>query len=150
MYLSNYQSYAFGAIILGLLSFIACEKTIETSKIIGFGQKAVLKQSQSVWFGADTLTGMQLVVNEITDSRCPNDPNIQCVWAGEATVNLLATDTKDSVSLNLKISPAKNPQTDTVSFSLGNKYYKALLFEVNPYPNSKNEGAKFATLTILK
>nr|WP_294894235.1 hypothetical protein [uncultured Pedobacter sp.] len=148
MYLNNYQSYTFGIIILGLLSFIACEKTTETSKIIGFGEKVVLQQSDNVWFGADTITGIQIKINEIMDSRCPED--VKCIWAGEANVKLLATDLKDSVSLDLKIDPVKSSKTDTVKFTLNSKNYQALLYAVNPYPNSKNEGVKFATLTILK
>lgn len=148
MYLNNYQSFTFGALILGLLSFIACEKTTETNKLVGFGVKADLKQAESVWFGADTLTGLKVTVNKIADSRCPED--VQCVWAGDASVKLLATDLKDSVVLDLKIDPAKNSKTDTLQFSLSNKNYKALLYAVNPYPNTKIKMVKSATLTILK
>lgn len=148
MYLNNYQSFAFGFIILGLLSFIACEKTTETSKILEFGKQAELKQTESIWFGSDTLTGVKVKVNEIADSRCPKD--VQCVWAGEVTVKLLFSANKDSLNLDLKIVPANKYKTDTLSFTLNSKNYKALLFDVTPYPNTKNQGSKFAALTILK
>ncbi len=150
MYLNNKQSFTFGAIILALLSFIACEKTLETSKIIGFGLKADLAPSESVWFGADTLTGLKVTVTKIEDSRCPEDEFVQCVWAGEANVDLLAVEQQDSLSLKLKIDPTKTSKTDTLSFTLNSKNYKAVLFAVNPYPSTNNEGSNFATLTILK
>ncbi|HEX7366606.1 MAG TPA: hypothetical protein VF273_05880 [Pelobium sp.] len=150
MYLNNYQSFIFGAVILGLLSFIACEKTGEANKVVGFGVKTDFKQSESVWFGADTLSGLQITVKEINDSRCPNDPEVQCVWGGEASVKLLATDSKDSLDLMLKIDPAKNSTTDTVPFTIGSKQYKALLFSVNPYPSTKIKMVKSATLTVLR
>lgn len=144
MYLNNYQSFIFGAIIIGLLSFVACEKTVETKKIIGFGVKAELAQTKSIWFGADTLTGVKVSVSEIADSRCPED--LICVWAGEAKVKLLAVNKKDSLAIQLSLSAPK----DSLNFSLGDKNYKAILSDVNPYPNStKNQGVKFATFTIL-
>ncbi len=150
MYLNNYQSFTFGAIIIGLLSFVACEKTAETQKIIGFGIKTELAQTESIWFGSDTLTGLKVRVIEIADSRCPNDPNVQCVWAGEAKVKFTATHNTDSVGFDLKISPTENPETDTVSFKLNSKNYQAILYAVNPKPTANNnQGAKFATFTIL-
>lgn len=149
MYLNNQQSFAFGFIILGLLSFIACEKTIETSKLAAFGVKTDLKQAESIWFGADTLTGLQVTVKDINDSRCPNDPTVQCVWGGEANVKLLVSADNDSTSIDVKLAPTNNYKTDTVSFKLKNNNYKAVLFDVSPYPNNKNQGSKFATLTIL-
>ncbi|HTN21192.1 MAG TPA: hypothetical protein VL125_11985 [Pelobium sp.] len=144
MYLNNYQSFIFGAVILGILSFIACEKTIETSKIVGFGVNVELAPSESVWFGSDTLSGVYTKVDNIEDSRCPE--GAVCVWAGEAKTSLLVVQKQDSVNLNLKL----NSPTDSVSFSLNNKSYKAVLTAVNPYPNLKNNtSAKSATLTIL-
>ncbi len=148
MYLNNYQSSIFGFAILGLLSFIACEQTIETNRIVDFGTKTTVSQSKSVWFGTDTLTALHLTVEEIADSRCPED--VQCVWAGEAKVKLLAASKTDTVKLDLVISPEKNSKADTLSFDLNNKNYKALLYSVDPYPNTKVKGVKTATFTILK
>lgn len=148
MYLNNKQSFTFGFIILALVFFIACEKTIETSKIIGYGTRVELKQTESIWFGADSLTGLKVTVTEIADSRCPED--VDCVWAGEAKVDLLAVQTQDSVNLKLTIDPTNSYKIDTLDFTLNSKNYKALLFAVDPYPSTKNEGAKFATLTVLQ
>ena len=148
MYLNNYQSSIFGIAILGLLFFIACEKTIETSKVVDFGAKATVYQEKSVWFGTDTLTGVNVTVEEIADSRCAED--VECVWAGEAKVKLMATSKSDTVALDLTISTEKNSKTDTLSFGLNDKNYKALLYSVDPYPNTKIKAVKSATFTILK
>lgn len=147
MYLNNYQSFIFGTLIIGLLSFVACEKTTEISKILGFGGKAELMQTDSIWFGTDSLTGIKVSVTEIADSRCPED--VQCVWAGEANVDVLASYNEESIKLKLKIDPAKSSKTDTVNFTLNSKNYKALLFAVNPYPNTKIKAVKVATITVL-
>lgn len=147
MYLNNYQSFIFGAVILGLLSFVACEKTIETNKMVDFGTKAELSQSEEIWFGTDTLTGVKVKLTEIADSRCPED--VQCIWAGEAKVKMLAVSKTDSVNLDLKISPAHSSRTDTLSVLLNSKNYKALLFDVSPYPNTNNDSEKIAIFTII-
>lgn len=75
------------------------------------------------------------------DSRCPSD--VQCVWAGQATVTLLATaDGSNSQELTLTI-----PTPDTASFA----GYSIQLLSLDPYPVAEQptEAALYeATLVV--
>ena len=149
MYLNNFQSYVFGSILLLIMAFAACDKGETGTPIKTFGEKAELSVNDKVWFGADTLNGLKTLVTEISDSRCPE--NVQCVWAGEAVVKLKINNLTDSTTVNLKIEPAKNSVTDTVSFTLSAKDYQAILYDITPYPNTEQGVVKKkASISILK
>ncbi|RKD13823.1 hypothetical protein BCY91_09700 [Pelobium manganitolerans] len=146
MYLNNLQSFFFGATLLGLVSFVACEKTVETNKIVPFGTKVELGTAESVWFGADTLNGVEISIIAIDDSRCPIGVN--CIWAGEARVQFNATQlNSDTASFELRLPTAKK---DTLSFKLNQNYYQAVLFGVKPYPSAQQKNAKSRATISLK
>lgn len=75
-------------------------------------------------------TGLQVKWQRlVSDSRCPRD--VTCVWAGEAKIELQLQKGSESASLELILPVEPNkplPQALGYSFEL---------FEVSPYPGSK-------------
>jgi hypothetical protein len=127
------------------MAFAACEKGETSAPLKAFGEKTELATNDKVWFGSDTINGLKTVVTQIADSRCPE--NVTCVWAGEAIVKLKFNNYTDSTSVNIK----KKGAIDTVNFSLSSKAYQAILYSVNPYPNTEKPNVpKKALLTIIK
>lgn len=149
MYLNNVQSFVYSFFIFVAIAFMACEKTYETNKIVSFGEQVEVAQNDFMWFGSDTISGIKVFVNEISDSRCPT--NVVCVWEGEAKVSFLANPKSDSVYVSLKFPSLTKSSQDTVSFIIKNQTYKAVLSDVYPYPKSNNAAVKqTAKITILK
>jgi len=149
MYLNNFQSYTFGAILIFFLCFAACEKGILNGPLLSYGEKVELQKSQSILFGTDTNNGLKLTVNTINDSRCPKDVN--CIRAGEAAVKITIYDIKEnSATFNLYYGEKSHFKPDTVNFSIDKKIYKVILFDVNPYPQtSVTPDSLKAKLTLL-
>lgn len=146
MYLSNLQSYFFGFILILFMGFIACEKSNEELQTIDFGKAVELEKSESIFYGSSSQNGLKVNVDEISDSRCPSD--VFCIWQGEAKVKLNIESNIDSTSITLGISPNIN---DSLSFKLNNENYQAILYSVNPYPNtSKPKDVKKAKITVIK
>ena len=149
MYLNNFQSYIFGAILLFVMGFVACEKTATTPNLIAFGKAIELKEAESIYYGTTIEDGVKLGIEEINDSRCPS--NVVCIWAGEAVITLNVKGVEDSAKVKLKITPSKNSQPDTLSFNLNNNSYRVILHSVNPFPNtSKSMDSKKAKITLIK
>ncbi|MEO5909555.1 MAG: hypothetical protein ABIP95_01645 [Pelobium sp.] len=148
MYLNNFQTFAFGSILIFILCFAACEKSTITPDALSFGEKAVLKPNEATYFGSTPENAFKLTIQEISDSRCPEGVN--CVWAGEAVVKLSIKNLTDSVAFALKISPSKNSLPDTLDFNIEKQTYRAILYGVNPYPEIKNKESSIATVTLLK
>ena len=149
MYLNNFQSYTFGAILIFFLCFAACEKGILNGPLLSYGEKVELQKSQSILFGTDTNNGLKLTVNTINDSRCPKDVN--CIRAGEAAVKISIYDIKEnSVTFDLYYGEKSHFKPDTVNFSIDKKIYKVILFDVNPYPQTRvTQDSLKAKLTLL-
>ncbi|WP_181305008.1 hypothetical protein [Rufibacter sp. XAAS-G3-1] len=113
-------------------------------------EEEALRQARSK--GATLLTVNQptllggLLVNllAIGDSRCPED--VVCIWYGYAAATFQLTDAQGvSMSQQLYLGnplPAPNNrgfrEADTVVVHLGNKPYRLVLSEVQPYPNFNN------------
>jgi hypothetical protein len=151
MYLNNFQSSVFGAtliiMMIFMMCFVGCDEVTTEPQSIRFGESVELKTSQSIYYGSTIENGLKVSVESISDSRCPT--NVQCIWAGEAGVNLNIKSRQDSTKIILKISPAKNSQPDTLAFSLNQTAYQAILYSVNPYPDtSKPQGDLKAKITI--
>lgn len=66
-------------------------------------------------------------INVISDSRCPTAA--ECVWAGEAELQFIASRANDSILFNL-INSGQHFGQDTILFDLHIK-----LAEVIPYPD---------------
>jgi hypothetical protein len=71
----------------------------------------------------------------ISDSRCPSD--VVCVWAGEATVHIIATTQGPAVEADL-IIPGSDKDTIQLKGDVGAAYNLKLL-DLTPHPNSKIE-----------
>lgn len=65
----------------------------------------------------------------LNDSRCPLD--VDCVWAGEATVRFIFTNADKESVIQLKISGDGSPGTDTI---IGGYYIQ--MVDLLPYPLS--------------
>jgi hypothetical protein len=74
----------------------------------------------------------------ISDSRCPIDPNILCVWAGVAIVKLSLTQNNSLITFKLSTAGGAHfPPKDTTINGVNIK-----LLDVQPYPKfigSNNE-----------
>lgn len=123
-----------GLLIPGILFFAACKSsdTLPTNSVLlGMNQSARLS------------SGVSVRVDSIQDSRCPQDPRVYCVWAGEARVKLSLSENNDSTSIGLILEP--NPKSgnakrmDSTNVTLSNKTYKVILREVNPRPSLANQ-----------
>ena len=87
-----------------------------------------------------------LLVNlvKVEDSRCPQD--VTCVWYGYAAATLHLQDASGaSASQQLYLGaplPAPNNrgfrEADTVTVQVGNKPYRLILTDVQPFPNTSN------------
>lgn len=88
--------------------------------------------------------GGTLTFAEVEDSRCPE--NVQCVWAGNATVDLQlrsgeANQEAQSVKMCLGDCSQLYPKSgfreaDTVQVSVQGTPHTLILTQVNPYPNT--------------
>lgn len=83
----------------------------------------------------------ELLLTEISDSRCPKDVN--CVWEGAAVASLLVKPSAGQGSLQLCLGGCRqpsdpDPQTDTLL--AGGHRYLITLLEVNPYPGTSQKG----------
>ncbi|GAB3175634.1 hypothetical protein [Telluribacter humicola] len=92
-----------------------------------------------------------LTFSEVQDSRCPE--GVQCVWAGNATVDLTLTSSISSstepelVQMCLgdcrTLYPNKPYRTaDTLNYTLAGQSYRFILKAVNPSPKADKEVKK--------
>lgn len=151
MYLSNLQSYIFGSILLLMVCFIACEKSI-VDPSVSFGTSVQLKPNDKVFFETQENQKIKLSVTQIVDNFCPKEG--QCITAGYAEVKVIVSDSeKQTISFSLFYGAyLGNPkkvafQPDTLDFILNKKRYSAIL------QNIKNESINNklrAEITLIK
>ncbi|MBK0383862.1 hypothetical protein I5M32_12915 [Pedobacter sp. SD-b] len=135
MYLNNMQSYAFGSILILFLCFAACEKGILNGPLNPYGERVDLMTSESALFGPDANNGLKITVDQINDSRCPE--NATCIRAGEAAVKITIYDAKEnSATFDLYFGGKSNFKPDTANFSINQSKFKAILYDVNPHPKT--------------
>lgn len=89
-------------------------------------------------------TSGTLTFAEVEDSRCPE--NVQCVWAGNAIVDLQlrsAKTTQETQVVKMCVGACNTlyPKTgfreaDTAQVSLDGTKYTLILTNVSPYPNT--------------
>ena len=115
-----------GLLVIGALLFSAC-KSSDTSP----SDSISIGLHQSGRLGSDVVVR----ADSIQDSRCPLTVN--CIWAGQAKVNLLVSKGTDSTTVHLSIGgnlDSTNKRPDSTTVSLKNEPYKVILRAVNPYP----------------
>ena len=86
----------------------------------------------------------------INDSRCPAD--VQCIWAGNAIVNLMLSVKEADSEIALGIGQYENgfKTSDTVKVSLNNNTYSVILQEVKPYPRKGIKSEKKKAILRVK
>jgi hypothetical protein len=84
--------------------------------------------------------GVTLHVNSIQDSRCPK--GAQCIWAGQADVQLRLSKKKASRTVNLMISAGSGTPQNSAQVTLKAASYRVTLQDVIPYPGTDSTPAK--------
>ena len=69
-----------------------------------FGKSIALKLNDKITFS----DGLDVILQEINDSRCPDDPLVKCIWAGEISGNLTVSGGQLSVSKNVRLGTVNN------------------------------------------
>ena len=87
--------------------------------VVRYGEKIHLEGPLTLHFTA--------VKNE---SRCPNSPEIRCIWGGSATIELTATTERASQPLELSLG---EPFGSTVNFD----GFEIQLLSLEPYPTGE-------------
>ena len=112
---------------------------LNTAFEIGTNEKAVIKGSP-----------LLVEVTGISDSRCPAD--VQCVWAGNAKVDLKVSglESGDKV-LSFCIGQCENRyrEADTVFIQQQREQYLMILSQVKPYPGTGSQ-KKTVVFTLQK
>jgi hypothetical protein len=90
----------------------------------------------------------------LADSRCPE--NVNCVWAGNATVDLLLSGvtTEGGVNEHVKMClgqcDQKFKEADTLDRKFAGEDYRLILTAVKPYPKVDSTGKIEDTYILLK
>ena len=87
---------------------------------------------------------------QLADSRCPT--GVQCVWAGNALVNLILSVKEAKAETALCLGQCKDGfrTSDTTKVSLNNNIYSVILQEVKPYPEKEKSENKKVVLVVKK
>lgn len=116
-----------------------------------FGQVVTLEQGQEITL-ANGQQSLKLRIGKLVDSRCPED--VSCIWQGNATVTLEATNaTGSNKQLTLCIGdcrPDPIREQHTVTATVGDKIYNITLQAVLPYPNTLEEVTANAVELIVQ
>lgn len=137
-----------GLLIVGTLVFAACQSsTVAPDNPVSVS----LRVNQS----ARLSSGVAVRVDSIRDSRCPQDPKVYCVWAGEARVNVFLAKDIDSTSVSLALEPDPKANStkrlDSTRVELSSQFYQVILREVNPRPSLDNQDLpKSAVVEVTK
>jgi len=78
--------------------------------------------------------GVTLRVNSIQDSRCA--AGVQCIWAGQADVQLRLSKRRASSTVNLTISAGPGTHQNSAQVTLNTASYGVTLQNVVPYPGT--------------
>lgn len=130
-----------GLLIVGTILFAAC-KSSEVDP------KYQLGQNESARLGSEVIVR----VDSIQDSRCPNDPGINCITGGFASVRLSINKGNDLQQRRLYVGPdGKRYGSDSTTISFSNLTYRIVLKDVVPQPSLQNKSPdKEAVLQISK
>ena len=126
------------------ISTIACQEgsiNKQGDQVIRYKETVTLNDSPKA-----TLT-----FSEVQDSRCPE--GVQCVWAGNATVDLTLTSaisaTAEPELVKMCLGDCRtvypnNPYrtADTLNYTLAGQSYRFILKAVNPAPKANQEVKK--------
>lgn len=141
--------------ILGLMGLVGCRSDVNSRVAEKFGETFNLKSQEEIRVGGASSDSLEVVVESIADSRCPTDVN--CIWAGNAQVELTLSKDTDTQALELCIGDCHLEgeqygaftEQDTALVTLGAQAYEVILKAVIPYPKSTEPvGEQEAVLEI--
>ncbi|TKB98697.1 hypothetical protein [Pedobacter cryophilus] len=151
MYLNNFQSYIFGAVLLFVMGFVACEKSISDLPALELGKTSILKTNQSVNFKSTANDNLKLTVVALIDKFCPKGTT--CVVAGYAEAKLtIINQNNQNVAFSLFFGDYYgNPKKlgfkpDTLDFNLHQKAYRAILKSIKSGDNDDQLQAEIVLL----
>ena len=146
-------------ILLGVLSclyLLGCQSDSNSPIAEKFGDIFQIKSGEEAWLsGASAKSDLKVIVESITDSRCPE--GVTCIWAGNAQVKLTLSDAGDRQEVDLCIGSCylegdqygSFTEQDTISVTVASQHYEVILKAVLPYPTQDNSTAeKEAVLEI--
>jgi hypothetical protein len=121
-------------ILSSLVAFMACQSTGIDKKLSDIH----LKETVSI----NNVPKSSLTFFDVNDSRCPEGVN--CIWAGNATVDLLLegvnTEGKLTEHINMCLGDCRSQsgsgsfrQTDTLDHEFAGQKYRFILESVNPH-----------------
>ncbi|MGL5830932.1 MAG: hypothetical protein ACRCZE_02165 [Candidatus Altimarinota bacterium] len=138
-------------ILLSIITLTACNPPISTTKpdvptptesstpeTESTNDSAQPDQPFSLALGESMIfqpAGLTIQFTEVkSDSRCPSD--VVCVWAGEATIHIIATTQGPAVEADLVLGDSSN---DSIQLrgDVGGAYNLKFL-DLTPYPSSKS------------
>ena len=87
---------------------------------------------------------------KIADSRCPS--NVVCIWAGNASISLNITNTKETKDVQLCLGDcALFGLSNEIEMVFGSASYMVIFEALTPYPSDfSNELIQSATLKVIK
>jgi len=141
-------------ILLSMLSglwLLGCQSDSNSIDAEKFGDTFQAKSGEEAQLsGASASNDLKVIVESITDSRCPEGVN--CIRAGNAQIGLTLSKESDRQEVGLCIGCSNRPNSveqDTVSVTVASQLYEVILKDVLPYPAQDNAGAeKEAVLEI--
>ncbi|WP_266204404.1 hypothetical protein [Pontibacter kalidii] len=140
--------------LLMILLMTQCQREEVLPQESELGKAFLLKQDERLKVTGDETTALALQVEEVNDSRCPED--VVCVWYGNAVVKLKVYSSSSGKSQTLtfcigdcKPEPARGKHT--LMAEVDGQAYEITLLEVLPFPNSTEEQpAKQVKLLVKK
>ena len=133
----KYFLYSIIVMVMG-----SCEEEQGELKPIKLNEDFTLAVGQTAILSGE---GLSIRLAKIEDSRCPNDPAVNCVWEGMVVTSLVfKTEGEES-----------STEDDLNSFNKKELTYNGLkieLIDVSPYPKSTDEddSKKIATFRITR
>ncbi|RZK52619.1 MAG: hypothetical protein EOO87_14810 [Pedobacter sp.] len=131
-------------LMLSILTFVqACKKTsfgtVEGSYNLHANETINLPKNS-----ANTLA-----VSDFADSRCPID--VQCVWAGTATLKIAITANGNTQNLELCKGGCNVTKQATIQeFTLNDVAYTIELADMKPYPSTAKTTIKQVAEIVIK
>jgi hypothetical protein len=126
--------------LLMVLLMTQCQRDEVLPQVAEPGKAFLLKQGERLQVSGNENTRLELQVEEVSDSRCPED--VVCVWYGNAVVKLKvygSSGKSQTLSFCLgECNPEPTRSKHTLTAEVGGQAYEITLLEVLPYPNSTN------------
>lgn len=140
------MKYLFSIVpLLFLITSRSCDKKVEESPALNFGETIEMAYQEKVMVGND---GLSLTYQSIQDSRCPE--GVQCIRAGEAKVEVLVEQDGQNGKVMLEakgMCPDREGKCGNSGSAMG---YRLKLLSADPYPvEGQAKDASKSTLRLV-